>query len=266
MATHEKMLPVFVINLDRRSDRWAAISANLDRIGVTAERIPAVDARRLEQQEAWEWGTDDDPPDREVDIGALACAWSHRNAMLAFLDTPAPAALILEDDAELGSDTAMLLRSVDWWPDDAKVLRLEDAPRRRRFLGFPTGKTPDGRDLRRVARWLPGSCAYLVNRGGAQILLQASVNPQLPIDRTQFDLRYSGTAHRLRPYQVVPPMARQRGAGSDIQPWRRRCRPSHRPRSPKQFAAVLLRKLGILALVATGRVRRVELKFRDTMR
>ena len=160
----------------------------------------------------------------------------------------------------------MLLHSVDWWPDDAKVLRLEDAPRRPRFLGFPTGKTPDGRDLRRVARWLGGSCAYLVNRDGARILRQATVNLQLTIDRTLFDLRYSGAAHDLRPYQVVPPMARQRGEGSDIQPWRRQWRRSHRPRSPKQFAAVLLRKLGIFALVATGRVRRVELKFRDTMR
>ena len=44
-------IPAYVINLDRRPDRWKAISANLDRIGVKAERIPAVDARLLEQQE-----------------------------------------------------------------------------------------------------------------------------------------------------------------------------------------------------------------------
>lgn len=257
--THEKVLPVFVINLDRRRDRWEAISTNLDRIGIEAERIPAVDARDL---------ADDVRRSRafgRINPGSAANMMGHGMAMRRLLESDAPAALILEDDAELGSDTAMLLRSVDWWPDGAKILRLEDAPRRPRFLGFPAGKTPDGRELRRVARWLPGSCAYLVNRDGARILLQASVNPQLTIDRTLFDLRYSETAHQLRPYQVVPPMARQRGAGSDIQSWRRQWRLSHRPRSPKQLTAALLRKLGILALAATGRVRRVEVKFRDTM-
>lgn len=260
MKTHEKVLPVFVINLDRRWDRWEAISVNLDRIGIEAERIPAVDARDLvdEVERGRSFG--------RINLGSAANMMGHGLAMQRLLETDAPAALILEDDAELSSDTAMLLRSVDWWPDGAKVLRLEDAPRRPRFLGFPAGKTPDGRDLRRVARWLGGSCAYLVNREGAQILRQASVNPQLTIDRTLFDLRYSGTAHHLRPYQVVPPMARQRGAGSDIQPWRRQWHLSHRPSSPKQFAAVLLRKLGIFAFVATGRVRRVELNFQDTVR
>ena len=35
------MLPVFVINLDRRPDRWAAISGNLSALGIVPGRIGA---------------------------------------------------------------------------------------------------------------------------------------------------------------------------------------------------------------------------------
>ena len=45
------MLPVFVINLDRRPDRWKAMSAQLDRLGIPAERIPAVDAEELDTKD-----------------------------------------------------------------------------------------------------------------------------------------------------------------------------------------------------------------------
>ena len=58
-------------------------------------------------------------------LGAVACAWSHRKALRAFLDTGESAALILEDDIEAAPDTPSLLESVDWWPPDAHVIRLE---------------------------------------------------------------------------------------------------------------------------------------------
>ena len=40
-------IPVYVINLDRRPDRWQAISERLDRLGIEASRIAAVDAHRI---------------------------------------------------------------------------------------------------------------------------------------------------------------------------------------------------------------------------
>ena len=78
------------------------MSEQLDRLGIEAERLPAVDARHL------------DDGDCHLDKGCVACVLSHRKALARFLDTDHEAALILEDDAELAADAPMLLRSTDW--------------------------------------------------------------------------------------------------------------------------------------------------------
>ena len=253
------MLPVFVINLDRRPDRWQAISADLDRIGVVAERIPALDAREL----AGEVRLGRRPPGR-VNLGSAANAMGHANAMRRLLESDSPAALILEDDAELSRDTATLLHSVDWWPHDAKVVRLEHGFGKLRLCGRAAASTPNGRQLRHLARWIGGSSAYLINRDGARIALQALVDPQLTIDMILFDLRYSRMARLLRPYQILPAMARQRGMGSDILPWYSRERGLRR-RSVAQVAMAIPFKLRILLLRAAGQIHQVDVIYRDTV-
>ena len=100
------MLPVYVINLDERTDRWEAILDNLKQLGVVGERISAIDAKRLEGTSA-SWS---------IDRGAVACAFSHGKALRRFLESNGPAALVLEDDAELAPDTTALLHDRDWWP------------------------------------------------------------------------------------------------------------------------------------------------------
>ena len=137
-------IPIYVINLDRRPDRMRSIAGQLDRLGLEATRVPAVDARNL---------TDDElraraDPDaghrlRALDRAEVACTLSHLRAMEMFLAAaPAPAALILEDDAELAPDTPSLMQSTDWWPAGSKVIRLEDGRRHRRLLRRVCGKTP----------------------------------------------------------------------------------------------------------------------------
>lgn len=126
---------VFVINLDRRLDRWAAIQAVCADAGITAERmerVPAVDGalidvdaahrcgfvsslglRRLREPPAHHiWGMD-------LNRAALGCALSHVHlwARIAALHAPTAAPkrsyLILEDDATLagGGDSLSGVRT-----------------------------------------------------------------------------------------------------------------------------------------------------------
>ncbi len=217
---------VFVINLDRRPDRWAAMSAQLDRLGIGATRIPAIDARLLAAQEGWRQGTNDDPPGYNLSLGEVACAWSHRKALRAFLDTGEHAALILEDDVELAPDTPSLLESTEWWPQDAHAVRLEDGglqPRNLFLLWPASAETPSGRSVHRLD-FATGTAAYLINREAAAFVLPHLEKPAIPLDHIFFDKWCSLLArNQLQSFQIVPAAAMQIEGEvlSDIHVWRR---------------------------------------------
>lgn len=134
----------FVINLDRCRERWELITENLDRIGLEATRISAIDKALLQ----------DHPATRRLGVGQVACLQSHCKAMTAFLDTDATAALILEDDAEVGDAVPGLIRDIEWWPEGHGLVKLDSTDHHgvRIWLGRPIGCTPDGRSLRPIKR------------------------------------------------------------------------------------------------------------------
>ncbi|MDE0703376.1 MAG: glycosyltransferase family 25 protein [Rhodospirillaceae bacterium] len=259
-------LPIYVINLDRRPDRWEAITADLERLGLEATRIPGVEAVELieRDKEAREKGNS---PLLSINPGSAACMIGHSEALTRLIESDFPAALILEDDAELASDTPSLLQSTDWWPEGSLLIRLEHGSGKKRFLRQVCGATPTGRDLRRLERWMAGSAAYLVNRRGAAILLDAFRRPTKTVDHTIFNLQVSPTARRLRTAQIVPAMARQRrNDESDIA--------GHRPERKLQGLKLHAYKVGLalkrlpyrtrlLGPRLTGAVRKMQCPYCD---
>ncbi len=254
-------LPVFVINPDSRPDRWAAMSAQLDRLGIPAERIPAVDARLLAAQEEWEQRTNGNAPEWHADdLGAVACALSHCKAWGALLATRHPAALVLEDDAELASDLPALLESLDWWPAGVSLVRLENDREKVRLLGPERGRTPAGRSLRALAHRNAGAGGYLIRREAVAEALAACRRAEMPVDRVLFDLRRSKTARHLRPMQVVPAMVRRRQEAFAPDTGRRpRVR---RPKGSLQRAlAGLSHGFAVAASRLASRVKREQLRY-----
>ncbi len=186
-------LPVFVINLDRRPDRWQAISARLNELGIAFERIQAIDANENLASE----NTDG------MDPGGRACLASHCKAMRAFLATGADAALIFEDDAVIASDTATVLESVEWWPPGAGAVKLETTGAKPRILGAQLGQTPTGRALRRMYHGSGGAAGYLIGRTGAEAAMAARAEAPMAIDVMLFGphrslTRISHHSHDLR--------------------------------------------------------------------
>ena len=78
-----------VINLERRPDRLARISAELQRAGLRFETQVAVDGQ-LEPHEP-----------KFISKGAIGCWKSHVNSMRRIVEANVPFGLILEDDATL---------------------------------------------------------------------------------------------------------------------------------------------------------------------
>ena len=264
------MLPIFVINLDRRPNRWKRITETLERLDLPARRIPAIDAqcpgnaKHLNQAIPDHWSQI-----RVLDPGSIACALSHRRAVKAFLvETDAEAALFLEDDAELSSELPLFVKSVDWWPQGTQLIKLESWGWNPRYdiYSQPVAAPYRGRELRHILLWTPGGGAYLLRRPGAEFLLSTAPVVDMPIDTLLFDLRVSQVARDLRPIQVVPGLATQRfdEFESDLQETRKLA-----PRLPrKHLLRRALRLMPYKALIKThrlmGKAHRVSLRFADS--
>lgn len=83
------MVPVYVINLERRADRRRRVGERLAHAGITPTWIEAVDAAALA----------DVPPGTLVTKPHFACWLSHIRFLETFLDSAASCGVVFEDDA-----------------------------------------------------------------------------------------------------------------------------------------------------------------------
>ena len=213
--------PVYVINLDRSPDRWAAMSRQLEGLGLQPTRAPAVDARRDAAQMRARRGFPE-PVDgvifhvnaegRRYVMGEEACFQSHLQTLEAFLASGARTALILEDDAELAPDAPAALTAMAARPDLWDVVRLEAAGRRGARRALRIMDLPSGRMQVASMRPCSGSCAYMVTRRGAEGLIAAAPGAFEPYDTYLSSL----WRHGLRMLDCAPAPARQPGDTSLI--------------------------------------------------
>ncbi len=166
------MVPlIYVINLDRDTERMDSIRANLDRMGLPFERLSAVMGKdvpeweKLVDMSAYAWRNRLDAPR----AGEVGCTLSHLKAMETFLRTDAPWCVILEDDVEVLPACADVLRSLaekdDW--DLVKLFNFHSGlPVKKRTLG------PDHHLVVHLTR-TTSSAAYVVNRRAAETLLKS---------------------------------------------------------------------------------------------
>jgi glycosyl transferase, family 25 len=162
---------IYVINLDRDTERMASIHANLVRIGLSYERLPAVmgkdvpDWEKLVDLPAYAWRNRLDMPR----AGEVGCTLSHLKAMETFLKTDAPWCVILEDDVEVLPACADVLRSLAE-KDDLDLVKLFNF-----HSGMPVKKRALGSAHHLVAHLTrtTSSAAYVVNRRAAETLLKS---------------------------------------------------------------------------------------------
>jgi glycosyl transferase family 25 len=162
---------IYVINLDRDTERMASIRANLDSLGMPFERLPAImgkdvpDWEKLVDLSTYAWRNRLDMPR----AGEVGCYLSHLVAMETFLKTDAPWCVILEDDVEVLPACADVLRSLaekdDW--DLVKLFNFHS--------GMPVKKRALGSAHHLVVHLTrtTSSAAYVVNRRAAESLLRS---------------------------------------------------------------------------------------------
>ena len=262
-------IPIFVINLDRRPERFESITNDLDRLGLEAVRVSARDARTVSDEEL-RARVDLDAPMRKMGRGSAATLLSHIVAMEMFLSTSSPVALILEDDAELANDLPLFLRSLDWWPTDASLVKLEAHGAKLRVFGRECAPRHESRQLRPISLSSAGTAGYMVTREAAEFVSAECRRANMPTDCILFDLRISRFARKLRPVQVLPGLVRQRVAEfeSDIKALKREASASglNRPWHRLGWQSMAMRRKAVVgAQRLLGLAQRSMLDFADTV-
>jgi len=217
-------LPILVINLARQPERLARMERQFRALGLTFERLDAVD-RKTAPADLFDRNFAKGGPLGAVGSGDMACTLSHRKAWRRALELDAPATLILEDDVELSEALPALVANGDWLPASARFVKLDrmGTETRKILLGRKLSTPIPGRELRRLYSRHLGGAGYVVTRAGAAAAVEASEIFSMPVDHFLFDPDISDFAVRSEPLQLVPVLVRQArdAVESDIQGTRR---------------------------------------------
>ena len=209
-----RQLPIFVLNLDRATDRWAAVSSRLTALGLTFERIRAHDRRNPAAEALWAaFGGGRLARDYPATLGDVCCSQTHRDLWHRIATLTDSAAIVLEDDARPApvfaayarADLGALLRA-----HGIGALKLEHWPGGERSRRFPMGRRlgaldfAEGAGLYRQEAGFLGTCAYAITREAAGRLLAAHDRLNVPVDHYMFS-RSAGLGFPiLRPAFVAP--------------------------------------------------------------
>ena len=174
-------LQTWVINLDRAPERMERVAAQLRRVGLPFERLPAVDARAFTpaQQAALDVEAFRRRHGMEPLPGELGCYLSHVEAMQRLLRSDARFALVLEDDVivtdRLPAALRGLLAHADRW-DMVKLSGVHSGTPQRVLEVAP------GQWLSVMLSRCTCSSAYVMNRRAAQAYADGLLPMQLPYD------------------------------------------------------------------------------------
>lgn len=183
---------IYCINLDKRTDKWAACQEEFARIGLTdVERFSAIDGRRVDVES-------------NLLPGEVGIILSNLAVLRHAQSNKYEKILILEDDVQF-SDT--FVRDWNAWhkeiPDDWEML----------YLGG------------NLVGWQPSPVSHHVHHGKNLFAIHAlglrsstfsSMISAIDLN-TPVDVTYGHQSHNFNSYLMVPRMAWQRPGRSDIQ-------------------------------------------------
>jgi glycosyl transferase family 25 len=216
-------MQAYLINLARRADRLAAMTAQFARLGLEFTPVEALDARAQPQEAVDKWFAATGPLGA-LPLGDKCCTLSHRRAWEMFVASGEAHAAIFEDDIILTPQAASLLRDDGWIAPGVGLVKLEQygPPAQRVLVGGACTVRP-GYQIARLYSRHTGAAAYIISRETAQMLLERVRLYALPVDHLLFNPNNSPHFAALAPWQLIPAIARQQefvGEKSDIEGWR----------------------------------------------
>jgi glycosyl transferase, family 25 len=207
------MIKSYLINLDKDRDRLEFFSKNFSRLGLTFERVAAIDGRLYSEQEhhAFEiqrprnYNRQRHKPWLR---GQMGCFLSHMEVWRRIAEGKENFCAVFEDDEHISDDLRNLLFDDQWIPPEADVIRLETSTNRVRLSARPI-LTYLGRSVYKVksTSWCAG--AYLISRDTARALVALDKKYHEPADVILYNFEESVIAPTLNILQFNPALCTQ---------------------------------------------------------
>ncbi len=182
-----------MINLDADVNRLELIRNQFDALGLQFDRIPATDLRAEGARQRIVL-----PPAELLSNAEVGCFQSHISAWQQIVDSAAPYGCVFEDDIAIATDAGQLLKTTDWIPKGAGIIKLETA-----FTEIELGqlRTPAAAPCETAVAQgnHAGGAAYIISRSACQRLLRESRVIEEAVDLFLFSSRVS-----ILSFQVVP--------------------------------------------------------------
>lgn len=189
---------VYLINLDRSSDRLLSAEAAFTRINLGFERVPAIDGSLEDistypidlQQFQLRHGR------RSVRTGEVGCYFSHVRALTSFVDSNYEFAVILEDDTTPDIGILQVLEVLVEWSNHWDIVPLFHFHK-----GAPVAiRESEGISLTIHLSHISSAAAYFVNRAAAIRLIEHLQVMRACIDHSLFE----AWRHGLKLRGVLP--------------------------------------------------------------
>ena len=180
-------MKVYLVNMDRSTDRLEIMQRRLSSLGLEYERVSAVDGSKLSTEDKkfvvspnWRYPYSLTP-------GEVGCFLSHKKCWQNLIDSGEPWALVLEDDSVFHPNAKDYFQSTEWIPDGVQLIQFSYT--KDSTFSDKTVILPNGSHLVRVKHSSPcGTYAYLISREAAKRALELSNQVEGPIDNFMFGM------------------------------------------------------------------------------
>ncbi|WP_312793826.1 glycosyltransferase family 25 protein [Tianweitania sp.] len=170
---------IFLINLDHLPDRLAFMTAQLESLGLQAERLAAVEGDKIDLSPYASYS---------LRPGEVGCFLSHREAWRRLVASGAELALVLEDDVRLSQDLPAVLQAAAKLGAGNHILKL-DTSGRPIAVEANTLAALERVRFARLCSEHTGTAGYIISAKAAGELLVRSTTFSEPVDLFMFGKR-----------------------------------------------------------------------------
>jgi glycosyl transferase, family 25 len=183
---------VFVISLERATERREYMRKIVDQLGFNATIVSAVDGKclRPEQRARYKSERATRVYGCEMSDNEIGCYLSHLSIYAKMVENRIDTALVLEDDISCAPNLKSIVENVLKLPESSwQVVRLQSSktvvshPRHPRGIGEHITQIGE-RDIFRLKVSVLGGCAYLIRLNAARAMLRRGEQIDMPIDQT----------------------------------------------------------------------------------